>query len=255
MQDYTIYEHPLNERIRMMLKLEHLFRQSAYFIEQEDVWGSRTFVSSLLDILDLFSRGDIRTELLKELDRSTENLGHLMSYPNVDHERLGSILRALEHLIENIHSMTTAPGTELKNDELLTAIRQRSTIPGGTCDFDLPRFNLWLHNEYNQRIIDQKRWFSTLDPIRQTIELLLKMIRGSSEFTEKQTTSGNYTEQLEKSLPYQMVRVRIPSSENYYAEISGSKHRFSIRFLKPVENGKSTALTESVPFHLSLCRL
>ncbi len=255
MQDYTIYEHPLNERIRMMLKLEHLFRQSTYFIAQEDVWGSRMFVSSLLNILELFSRGDIRTELLKELDRSTENLGNLMSYPNVDHERLGSILRALEHLIDNIHSMTTTPGTELKNDELLTTIRQRSTIPGGTCDFDLPRFNLWLHNNYTKRIIDQKRWFSTLDPIRQTIELLLKMIRGSSEFLEMSTTSGNYTEQLEKSLPYQMVRVRLPSSVNYYAEISGSKHRFSIRFLEPAENGNSSALTHSVTFHLSLCRL
>ncbi|MEJ2756678.1 MAG: cell division protein ZapD, partial [Gammaproteobacteria bacterium] len=241
--------------IRMMLKLEHLFRQSTYYIAQEDIWGSRTFVSSLLDILDLFSRGDIRTELLKELERSTENLGHLMSYPNVDHDRLGSILRALEHLIDNIHSMNTAPGTELKNDELLTAIRQRSTIPGGTCDFDLPRFNLWLHSNFNSRQTDQKRWFSTLDPVRQTIELLLKMIRGSSEFIDKQTTSGNYTEQLEKSLPYQMVRVRLPSSATCYAEISGSKHRFSVRFLEPTESGKSIALTQSTTFQLSLCRL
>jgi cell division protein ZapD len=255
MQDYTIYEHPLNERIRMMLKLEHLFRQSTFYITQENIWGSRIFVSSLLDILDLFSRGDIRTELLKELERSTENLGHLMSYSGVDHERLGSILRALEHLIDNIHSMTTAPGTELKSDELLSTIRQRSSIPGGTCDFDLPRYNLWLHNEYKMRLIDQKRWLATLDPVRQTIELLLKMIRGSSEFTDRQAESGNFTEQLEKSQPYQMVRVRLPSSSNCFAEISGSKHRFSIRFLEPNESGKCVALTHSVPFQLSLCRL
>lgn len=239
----------------MMLKLEHLFRQASYYISQDNIWDSRVFVASLLDILDIFSRGDIRTELLKELERSTENLGQLMSYHNVDHERLGSILRALEHLIENIHSMTTAPGSELKNDELLSAIRQRSTIPGGTCDFDLPRFNLWLHGEYEMRLASQKKWYSTLDPIRQTIELLLKMIRGSSEFLEKHAEVGNYTEQLDKSLPYQMVRVRLPSSVRYFAEISGSKHRFSIRFLEPKENGKSVALSHSIPFQLSLCRL
>lgn len=255
MQDYTIYEHPLNERIRMMMKLEHLFRQAVYYIAQENVWGSRIFVSSLLDILDLFSRGDIRTELLKELERSTENLGHLMSYPNVDHDRLGSILRALEHLIDNIHAMNTAPGTELKNDELLSTIRQRSTIPGGTCDFDLPRFNLWLHRDYQKRYDDQKEWFASLDPIRQTIELLLKMIRGSAEFLDKQADSGNYTEQLEKSTPYQMIRVRLLSSENHFAEISGSKHRFSIRFMQPSSSGKSIALSQCIPFQLSLCRL
>jgi cell division protein ZapD len=255
MQDYTIYEHPLNERIRMMMKLEHLFRQTMYFISQENIWASRIFVSSLLDILDLFSRGDIRTELLKELERSTENLGQLMSYPNVDHDRLGSILRALEHLIENIHAMNTAPGTELKNNELISTIRQRSTIPGGTCDFDLPRFNLWLHSDHKKRLQDQKEWFVSLDPIRQTIDLLLKMIRGSAEFQDKQAESGNHTEQLEKTTPYQLVRVRLPNSANYFAEISGSKHRFSIRFMEPSESGKNAPLTQCVPFQLSLCRL
>ncbi len=238
-----------------MLKLEHLFRQAAYFLEQKDIWCSRIYVMSLLDILDLFSRGDIKTELLKELDRSAENLGQLMRYPDIDHDRLGSILRAIEHLIENIHAMTTTPGSALKSDELLGAIRQRSTIPGGTCDFDLPRFNLWLHSNYSQRLVDQKRWFASLDPIRQTIELLLKMIRGSAEFSNKETVDGSYTEQLEKSLPYQMVRVRLPDSADYFAEISGSKHRFTIRFLRPSENGKSEAISENIPFQLALCRL
>ncbi len=255
MQDYTVYEHPLNERIRMMLRLEHLFRQASHFIDHEDTWGSRIFVMALLDILDLFSRGDLRTELLKELDRSTENLGNLMSYPNVDHDRLGSILRALEHLIENIRTMTTAPGTELKNDELLGTIRQRSSIPGGACDFDLPRYNHWLHSSQQQRLEDQRRWYTSLDPIRQTIELLLKMIRGSAEFSEKQATAGGYTEQLEKSLPYQMVRVKSPGSVSYFAEISGSKHRFTIRFLNPSENGKNELLTQDLNFQLALCRL
>lgn len=255
MQDYTVYEHPLSERIRVMLRLEHLFRQAAYFIEQDSIWCSRIFVMTMLDILDLFSRGDMRTELLKELERSTDNLGNLMSYPDIDHDRLGSILRALEHLIDNIHAMTSAPGSELKNDELLGMIRQRSTIPGGTCDFDLPRYNLWLHSNYQHRLQDHKRWYSSLDPIRQTIELLLKMIRGSTEFLEEQASGGNYTKQLEKSLPYQMVRVRLPESATYFAEISGSKHRFSIRFLQPTDSGKSELLPQDINFQLALCRL
>ncbi len=255
MQDYTVYEHPLNERIRMMLRLEHLFRQATYFLEQDHVWCSRIFVSTLLDILELFSRGDIRTELLKELERSTDNLGQLMSYPNVDHDRLGSILRALEHLIDNIHAMTAAPGSELKSDELLSTIRQRSSIPGGTCDFDLPRYNLWLHSDPQQRLADQKRWYTSLDPIRQTIELLFKMIRGSTEFQDKTATAGNYTEQLEKTLPYQMIRIRLPRSAPYYAEISGSKHRFTVRFLQRSKEQKYELVNADIHFQLELCRL
>lgn len=255
MQDYTVYEHPLNERIRVMMRLEHLFRQATHLLDKDDIWSSRLFIMTLLDILELFSRGDIKTELLKELERSTDNLSMLMQYPSVDHDRLGSILRALEHLIDNIHGMKSAPGTELKTDELLSSIRQRSTIPGGTCDFDLPRFNLWLHRDHKYRDIGLKRWYTTLDPIRQTIELLLKMIRGSTEFLTKTASTGNYTEQLEKDTPFQMIRVRLPYSASYFAEISGGRHCFTVRFLEPMDSGKSESVKSDIPFQLALCRL
>ncbi len=237
------------------MRLEHLFRQATYLLAKDDHWSSRLFIMTLLDILELFARGDIKTELLKELERSTESLGLLMQYPGVDQERLGSILRALEHLIDNIHGMTSTPGHELKIDELLAIIRQRSTIPGGTCDFDLPRFNYWLHQDFKDRHTDQKRWYATMDPIRQTIELLLKMVRGSAEFVEKDAITGNHTEQLEKDTPFQMIRVRLPDSATCFTEISGGRHCFTIRFLEPSDTGKPRGVNYDVTFQLALCRL
>lgn len=254
MQGFTVYEHPLNERIRTMLRLEHLFLQAAYFLEQESPWCSRAFISTLLDILDIFSRGDFKTELLKELERSTTNLRALMKYPNVDHERLGTILRALEHLAENIHSMKSQPGQELREDEFINVIRQRSSIPGGTCDFDLPAYHLWLERGKEGRIFDQKKWFLTLEPVRQAIELLLKMVRNSAEAETLMSSDGGYQKQLEGSHPYQMIRVMLKAGSPYFAEISGSKHRFAVRFLKP-GTGRPKIAEESVDFKLSVCSL
>lgn len=255
MQGFTVYEHPLSERIRTMLRLEHLFRQAAHFQAQQDPWSSRIYITTLIDILDIFSRGDFKTELLKELDRSTGNLKRLLEYPNIDHDRLGTILKALEHLAENIHAMKSQPGSELKEDEFLTTIRQRSSIPGGTCDFDLPAYHRWLSLPYERRSTDQKRWFATLDPVRQAIELLLKMIRNSAEPQQLIARNGGYQKQLEGSLPYQLIRVMIDSEiQDCYAEISGSKHRFTIRFLQPT-GGRPSTLNEDVEFKLAVCSL
>jgi len=254
MQGLIIYEHPLNERIRTMLRLEHLFRQASHFNRGQTTWDSRIFLATLLDILDIFTRGDLRTELLKELERSIGTLRGLMQNPNVDHERLGTILRALEHIVDNLHGLTSQPGHELREDEFITSIRQRSSIPGGTCDFDLPCYHRWLEQPWDVREVDQKRWFSSIDAVRQGIELQLKMIRNSAEPHSLTTDNGSYQKQLESNLPYQMLRVMLPSDSPYYAEVSGSKHRFSIRFLQPSEERPQLA-DKPVEFKLACCNL
>ena len=254
MQGYTIYEHPLNERIRTLLRLEHLFRQAIHFQGGKNSWDSRVFIASLLDILDIFSRGDLKTELIKELERATNNLRNLMSIPEVDHDKLGTILRAMEHLIDNLHNLNSQPGQSLRDDDFITAIRQRSSIPGGTCDFDLPAYHQWLEGACEQRLTDQRRWLTSLDPIRQSIELLLKMIRNSAEAREIVATQGSYQRQLDNNAPFQLVRVLLPIASPYYAEISGSRHRFTIRFLRPSAEKAQLAEGE-VSFRLACCSL
>lgn len=254
MQAYIVFEHPLNERIRTMLRLEFLFRRATHFLKGESVWDSRIFIDSLLDILDIFSRGDLKTELLKELERSTGNLKGLLQHPNVDHERLGTILRALEHLIDNLHGLSSQPGQSLRDDGFITSIRQRSTIPGGTCDFDLPNYHRWLQQPWEVREQEQKRWYASLDAVRQSIELLLKMIRNSAEPRTVATDNGSYQQSLESNFPYQMIRVLLPNNSPYYAEISGSKHRINLRFLKQGET-KTQLADNPVNFKLACCGL
>lgn len=254
MQGYIVYEHPLSERVRTMLRLEHLFRQASHFLKGETAWDSRVFIATLMDVLNIFSRGDMKTELIKELERSTANLKGLLQNPNVDHNRLGTFLRALEHLIDNLHGLPAQPGQALREDEFITAIRQRSSIPGGTCDFDLPLYHQWLERGPSARAQDQKHWYATLDAVRQAIELLLKMIRNSAEPRLMSTDNGSYQEQLQSGLPYHLIRVMLPHDSPYFAEISGSKHRFSLRFLEP---GKERPRLADAPveFKLACCSL
>lgn len=252
--DQIIYEHPLNERIRTILRLEHLFRLAVHYMQGQNSWDSRTFITSLIDILDIFSRGDMKNELIKELERSATTLKGLMANPQVDSTRLATILKAMEHLIENLYGMKNQPGHELREDEFLNAVRQRSTIPGGSCDFDLPAYHRWLEQPWSQREADQKKWLAQLDPIRQAIELQLKMIRNSADPVMLNSEDGSYQQSLDSSLPFQLLCVSLPADSPYYAEISGSRHRFNIRFLQSTV-GRAEVAAEPVTFQLTCCSL
>ncbi|MDH3355149.1 MAG: cell division protein ZapD [Chromatiales bacterium] len=252
-----IYEHPLSERIRTMLRLEHLFNQAQHYHKGASVWDSRMTISSLFDLLDLFSRADLKTEIIKEVDRATANLNALMANPAVDSDRLTTILKALQHITNNLHEISGQLGQSLREDPFLTTIRQRSTIPGGTCDFDLPSYHQWLEQPSDIRHTLQQLWLRQLEPIQQAVELLLKLNRNSAEPQQFIAEGGQYQQQLDNSYPYQMIRLLLPHQATYYPEISGSKHMFTIRFLHANgtadEPGK--VVKDDLPFQLALCLL
>lgn len=254
-----IYEHPLNERIRTLLRLEHLFKQAQHFQEGASSWDSRIMIASMFDILDLFSRADLKTEIIKEADRATASLDALMENPAVDSKRLATILKALQHISNNLHQISGQLGQRLRGDKLLTSVRQRSTIPGGTCDFDLPGYHQWLEQPAELRQSKQLRWLRELEPIQQAVELLLKLNRNSAEPQQMIAEGGQYQQQLESSYPYQMIRIFLPYQSTYYPEVSGSKHMFTVRFIHSNVEGDEEAqekvMREDLPFQLALCLL
>ena len=64
----TNYEQPLSERMRTFLRLEFLYQQMLYNGEREADWAARAAISTLLDLLAILSRGDVRSDVHKELD-------------------------------------------------------------------------------------------------------------------------------------------------------------------------------------------
>ncbi len=250
----TLYEYPLSERIRTLLRMEHLFIQLQHYIHGRSVWDSRVAIITLFDILDILSRSDIRNEVLKEAEGALNRLKALDQNPNIDTSRLDTIVRALERVITNIHALPGQPGNRLKEIPLLNSIRQRCTIPGGTCDFDLPVYHQWLEKPLEERQEHLNQWFHEIEPLQQAIELVLKLVRNSTEFKQQTADRGSYLQTLDNSANYQLIRVSVPHDLPWYAEISGSKHRFTLRFLKYSVDGNRQA-EEDIPFRIAICQL
>jgi cell division protein ZapD len=255
-QSNIIYEQPLNERVRTFLRLEHLFNIVDYHFIKDTEWDCRETLSTLLDIIDLLSRSDIKTELIKELERHSTTLVALKKNPGVDPHRLNSILEDLSGLLELLRDSNCQPGQLLKQDDLVTSVKQRSSMPGGSCNFDLPGYHFWLNKPLHLRKNDLTTWQDDLHVINKSISLSLHMIRNSTNPTTENAESGFFQKPIESDISCQLIRVFLPQDSNLHPEISGGKHRFTIRFMEQAETKSRPKQTEdNVRFELHCCIL
>ena len=63
----STYEQPLNERIRLFMRLESMFFQMKNFHRADEYYSIQLFLDALFDVLDFLHRYEIRSEIIKEL--------------------------------------------------------------------------------------------------------------------------------------------------------------------------------------------
>jgi cell division protein ZapD len=253
-KDVIIYEQPLNERIRTFLRLEFLFSQASQHLYDNSEWGSRSTLISLLDILSIFGRTDLKTEVLKELERHTATLNRLESNPEVDRNRLKKELADLKSLGSKLRETSGPIAADLKENEFLSSIQQRVAIPGGTCDFDLPGFHFWLQQPAKQRTRDLANWLNRFGAIAEAIQAILRLVRESAVLKSETAEAGFFQKTLDPNHPPLLVRVAVDRKVPYYAEISGGRHRFTVRFMQSsTEEGHVRQATENIAFQLECC--
>ncbi len=253
MTDLIIYEFPLNERIRTFIRLEQLFLQIEHFLQGDSIWESRAAVESLLDVITIFGRNDIRSELLKELERHQKALTRLARSQGIDTNKVHGMMDEIENLSHQLRETNGKFASHLAGHGLFKSIAQRSAIPGGTCSFDLPGYHHWLQQPEHHRKQDFKMWLAPFSVIRSSIGFALSTLRQSALPVEEIAMAGFYQQNLDQSLPFQLIRVGLDRHSPFYAEISGGKHRFTIRFMEPSMIDKAQQTSEDIPFQLTRC--
>ncbi|WP_331609268.1 cell division protein ZapD [Povalibacter sp.] len=250
----TVYEQPLNERMRTFLRLDFLYQQTLYHEERADPWSTRAAMSSLLEILAITARGDIRSEVLKELERQMAVMHEYAARPGVDGGRLKAVLSNLTNLRTELNSAGAMFMQRLRDSEFLNAIKHRSAIPGGTCEFDLPDYRHWLDQPFEQRTEAFNGWMSTIRPLCDAVTELLWLTRGAARPRPETAAGGTFQLTFERENPCQLIRITLPPDTHLFPEISGSHHRCSIRFMtandvniRPVQTG------DDVKFLLTTC--
>lgn len=253
-----VYEYPLSERIRTLLRLEDLFDKARHFSAQEHPLEHHAALLSIFDILDVAGRADLKSDLMQELERQRQVLINYRASPDVAQDTLTQVLKEIEATHAALSANTVKTGQHLRENEWLMGIKNRSSIPGGACEFDLPSYHYWLHRSLDARRADLHSWLAPMLPLRDGLGIVLRLLRDSGKASEFTALQGQFQQMLAGRVA-QLVRIRLADDVHFTPEISANKYALMVRFTTPGNEWAARARAHqadtNVPFELTFCNL
>jgi len=249
-----LYEYPLNERVRTLLRLEDLFDRLEFFARREHPLDHHVALGTLFEVLDVAGRADLKADLLQELERQRQTLIGFRNSPEVSQEALDRILGEIDEALGGLGAATGKSGQHLRENEWLMSIRSRMFISGGACEFDLPSYHAWQHRPAQARQHDIAGWAAPFKPMYDSVTIVLRLLRESSQRSALTAQGGSYQQPL-AGKTFQMVQVRLDPALGAIPEISANKYLLWIRFTMRDRDERPRPADTDIDFELGLCNL
>ncbi len=246
---FALYEHPLNEKIRIYLKLEQLFYQAHHCLDTDISLSHPVFFNALFTIFDSLERSDVRGDLIKDLEKLEQNLVIWSQAPDINDTILADNLSETVKLIAQLKA-NSPRWWQLKDDKLLVSLKQRFAIQGGNSSFDLPQLQFWLYQDSAQTSREMKHWLALLSDVYSALSIILKFIRQKAIFETIRTESGFYQDNGEGLL---LLRIKLSRDALFYPTVSGNKFRYAIRFMLPCQHTGRRYSNQATEFQLARC--
>lgn len=251
----VLYEYPFNESMRTLLRLEHLFDRLGQLIVREAAVDHHFALVTMFEIIEVAARSDLKSELLKELERHKAQLLPLRDNPQIDGQALDRMIGRLDAAFEKLNAQSGKAGQSLSANEWLMSVKSRISIPGGTCEFDLPAYYAWQQLDANRRRQDLMGWIHTLAPLAEALQLLMQLVRETGVPHKVATSNGQYQQSLPQGRSYQLLRLRIDADEHpgLVPEITGHRLMVAVRLMRVDGDGRLRPAGCDSHFELALC--
>lgn len=249
----VLYEFPFNESIRTMLRLEHLFDRMDTLVRRDAPVDHHFALATLFEIMDVASRADLKSDVLKELERHRAQLQAYRGHPHISESALDEVVGRIDAAFQGLNQLSGKAGQALTGNEWLMSIRSRISIPGGTCEFDLPAYYAWQQQPPERRRQDLQGWTATLLPLAQALATLLGLLRDSGSPQRVVAPAGQYQQSLPPGKVYHLLRLRLDDGAALVPEITGHRLMVSVRFMRGEPEDRLRPCGNDVAFDLTLC--
>jgi cell division protein ZapD len=247
-----LYEYPFNERIRTYLRLEHLFRRLGELVPRDHPLDHHYALATIFEVMDVAARADLKSDVMKDLERQKIQLSGFRGNPAIAEGVLDGVIGQLDACFQALNHTPGKAGQPLTENEWLMSIRSRASIPGGTCEFDLPGYYAWQHRASADRQADLERWANHFAPLAAAIQVLLKLLRDSGTPQKVLATGGQLQQPLPPGRTFQLLRLRIDPGLGLVPEISANRLIVSVRLMRQ-DSERMQASGDSAAFELTLC--
>jgi len=236
-----------------MLRLEHLFDRLGQLVAREAPVDHHYALATIFEIMDVASRADLKSDLLKDLERHKVQLGSYRGNPSISEAALDDVIGRIDRAFSGLNQLPGKAGHALTANDWLMSIRSRISIPGGTCEFDLPAYYAWQQFGAVRRQADLAQWASSLMPLAEALQVLLKLLRDSGVPHKVAASAGQYQQSLPPGRSYQLLRLHIDPELQLVPEISGHRLMVLIRLMRQDAEGRLKPSGSDASFELTLC--
>jgi cell division protein ZapD len=248
----VLYEYPFNEGIRTMLRLESLFDRLGQLVPRDPPMDHHFALATVFEIIEVASRADLKSDVLKELERHRAQFQSWRGNPAISEAALDGIVGRIERTVAGLAEQTGKAGQSLMANEWLMSLRSRIGIPGGTCEFDMPAYHAWQQHPPESRRADLTRWTASLLPLAQALQLVLSLIRESGTAQRLVAAGGNFQQSLPAGKTYHLLRLRL-DDDGLVPEITGHRLIVSVRLMRPDAEGRLRPAGGAPSFELTVC--
>lgn len=249
------YEFPLNERVRTLMRLEDIFRRAHHFIACEHALDHHVALLSLFEIIDVAARADLKSDLLQELERQRQMFIGWRSNPSIAQDTLEEVIAQVETAAAALLAVQGKLGQHMRASEWLMSVKQRTGIPGGVCEFDLPSYHYWLNLPAEARRTDLQSWLDPMLPVEGGLAILLRLMRDSGKTVTHTAHNGVFQLMMTATRAAQLLRVGVAEDRPCVPEVSANKYALNVRFLEPTRGERPRVIEANVEFELAFCNL
>ena len=249
-----LYEFPITNRVRSFLRFEHLIEKMESLIKNQG--DTLEAMHTLHQLLDLIRHNDIKSELLRHIRWQEQELQKFTDSSPVDQNKLLEVVSEKQETIKVLDDFKL-PMSDYMNNHFLNSIKLRLSIPGGTCNFDLPQLHAWQHFDNDIKYRELEGWFKPFLQLKAALKSTLSLTRMSAEFSRETAESGYYISDFPPHRhSYCMIRIATTSKPEIYPEVSSGPRHFTIYFFEIDRLETRPCQTrQDVQFELARCML
>ena len=253
MKEYIIYEQPVAENIRNFLKCEYLFEKFNSALSQQDLWGVKSSISTLLEMSDFFSRINLKVELLKDLEKCILYFNNLTNNNDVNALVLDDFISKIEESIDMLNNINGNPSKLIVDNDFLMQINNKIHIPAGDNFFDMPSYLNFLSSSKSSILDHINIWYEPFNPLILASKLILNIRRNTADFVQYTSSKSYFEKKLNKNSRVDLVRIKLLKIDNLYPVISVNRQNINVIFKTSYGKNKlSKQITENNEFSLSL---
>ena len=247
-----LYEHPFNERIRTYLRLEYLLGRFEHLLLRSSEIDHHFALTTLFEIVDVGGRSDLKSDILKELERHKHQFNSYRGNPSVAESVLNELLSNIDKCLQGFNSQSARISNCVTDNDFLSSLRNRVAVPGGTCAFDLPSYHAWQQRDADIRRQDILKWSEPLKALHDSVSLLMRLLRESGSPQRVVANQGQFQQALPQGR-FQMMRLFIDESLGLVPEISGNRMMVWVRLIHQTWEGKPQNAVGNAEFEIELC--